>query len=527
MTDGTIRVLVLEDNLDFQCLLKIALVNHEAGYEIDFAETLGEACAKLGKHSYDVILTDLSVPDSDGMDTVARIRQMGSRAPVIVLTVNSDPLVEKEILTSGAQDFLVKRDFSNREIHRTIQHALQRQEWNNEADKLVSELTARDMLLEEQADMLRKKNEKLSKLYKTAQEFVDNVSHDFRTPLTVIMDYVNIIREGMVGEVNEEQKTMLDKVAIRADDLNHMVDDLLDVSKLDSGLLGAWRRRVRVEEVIQRVEPVLQERAGIKQVDFSIECDADLPEVYCDAEKAARVITNLAVNAIKFVGKTGRVRLWAQADPVNQQVVIGVDDNGPGIDKQSLEHMFQRFQQLDCHRQPGVKGFGLGLNIAQQFCRINLGELSVSSRVGEGSTFSFTLPEASPREVVLRWLRLRGPRQEFLTLMKISAMASATESEVREYEGVLNALLRRNDLLLEAAAGQWLLAIEAPPSEQHCWKQRAAAEFDRLNRNRPSGQLPPPHTEKLGEWASAAPEEEVLAALEVCCGRARQSACHA
>jgi signal transduction histidine kinase len=141
----------------------------------------------------------------------------------------------------------------------------------------------------------------------------------------------------MVGDINHEQRTMLDRVAVRADDLNNMVEDLLDVSKLEAGLLGAWRRNVHVREIIERAEPLLRQRAQAQEIQLDISCENSLPAVYCDADKVGRVITNLVVNALKFAGTQGqgRVRLWAEADPSGHQVVMGVTDDGPGIDQEA------------------------------------------------------------------------------------------------------------------------------------------------------------------------------------------------
>lgn len=482
-----ISVLLLEDDEDYRRLLDKKLRTVAQPYEIDWVETATDAVLRLEVRSYDVILSDLTVPDSQGAETIVRLRKHGSTTPIIALTSLDDEDLQETIIASGGQDYLVKGETTGEEIKRAIQHAIQRQQAFNEKLGLMSQLAKSYSLLEEQAELLRKKNRRLQRLNKTAHEFVDNVSHDLRTPLTVIKDFVGLIREGLVGEINEEQRSMLDKVAVRADDLNHMVDDLLDVSKIEAGLLGCWRRSVSPLEMIDRAASMLQQRAAVKGVSFSADRPDDLPEVYCDMEKAGRVISNLAVNAIKFTPAGGNVRLWAEADPVQQQVVIGVTDDGPGIPPESLGELFGRFKQEDEGVKTETKGFGLGLSIAQKLVRLNLGQLSVRSQVGKGSTFSFTLPHNDATEVFRRWLGLRRDRLGNERLLELTASESEGADELDHF---LTGLLRREDLLLRVADNRWLLAQVVSPSEAEAWCERAMKNFAKANRNRPAGPLP-------------------------------------
>lgn len=508
-TNRTITVLLLEDNRNDYEIAVRQLRSQRYRFEVDWAATLSEALALLGQYTYDVVLSDLNVPDSAGLDTVSRLKKHCFTTPIIVLTGVDDEDSEGEIIDAGAHDYLLKGELCGRLASRAIVSSVLRQQATNKQKSLVTELENSQRLLKEQAELLQNKNKRLSQLYDTAQEFVDNVSHDFRTPLTVIKDYVNIVREGMVGEISPQQNEMLGKVSVRADDLNNMVDDMLDISKLEAGLLCAWRRDVSVAEIMNSAEALLSQRAQVRRVELQVDCEANLSEVYCDAEKAVRVITNLAVNAIKFAGVPGKVRLWAESDAVNQQVVIGVTDNGPGIDSRSIERIFQRFQQLDTGIRSTLKGYGLGLNIAQQLCRLNLGELGVQSQVGKGSTFSFTLPLANPREVFSRWLSLHTTCQEALRVVEVTIPDNSTTAEADEFDSFLSCLLRRDDLLLRTASQRWLLVMADLPSQECGWRERAANEFDKSNRNRPLGPLPAYKAEICCEWRAAEGGERI------------------
>lgn len=508
-----IKVLVVEDDANDYRLIAKQLQSLCRGVVIDWAETVDSAIEKLDRLSVDVILTDLSLPDSNQLSTVTRLRAKSNTLPIIVLTSLDDERLDQDLLESGVQDYVVKGDLSGRTLYRTILHAIQRQQMQNQLDHLLREREQDHRLLQAQASLLCKKNRGLRRLYNTAQEFVDNVSHDFRTPLTVIKDYVSIIREGLVGPINSEQETMLDKVGIRAEDLNHMVDDLLDLSKLEAGMLGAWRRNCSVHSILDRQHSMLMQRAQSRNVNLTLDCDTDLPEIYCDAEMIGRVITNLAVNAIKFSGEGGQVSLWARLDLAGQQVNIGITDNGPGIDDDSLKQIFERFRQLNQLVKSPVKGFGLGLNIAQHFCRINLGELQVESRIGEGSTFSFCIPLADPLEVFDRWLTTKKSSRDTLSVVDIVIPSETPETSADEFDSFLNCLLRPNDLLLRVRADVWLLVMLAPHSERNRWCQRAEEEYRRHNRNRPAGPLPSYECRSHGRWRSLQDREAILSSF--------------
>ena len=139
----------------------------------------------------------------------------------------------------------------------SIRYAVHRQRSVSENERLVKDL-------QESREQLEKKNRRVSKLYRTVHRFVDNVSHEFRTPLTVVKEYVSLMREGLLGPLNDEQRRFLDVVNDRADDLNHMVDDMLDVSKLEAGILTIYRMNARLSDIVKHVRVGLERRAASK-----------------------------------------------------------------------------------------------------------------------------------------------------------------------------------------------------------------------------------------------------------------------
>ena len=411
-------------------------------------------------------------------------------------------------LDCGAQDYLVKDRMAPDLLQRSIRYSIHRQRVQNENLQLLHDV-------EHAEDSLKRKNRRLKRMYRMAQEFVDHVSHEFRTPLSVIKEYASLIRDGVVGHINDEQQRLLRVVDDRTHDLNTMVDDMLDVSKLNAGLLGAWRKECTVKEIAQHVLPALQRKATTRNVELQAEIDENLPMVYCDAEKAGRVIVNLVVNAIKFSGQDGEVHLWARADLVHNEVQVGITDNGPGIGAEDLEKIFQRFAQLN-RSMANSKGFGLGLSIAMELVELNFGNMSVESEPGRGSTFSFTLPMAIPQLVVERYLqRLRHRRGDgpIISLWRASLDGEVTPELADGIDRFLNYLLRRHDLLFRIGAVEWLLVLATPRIESDHFLNRAAQTLKDTNRNRPYTPLPDVRYENLGCWSSLASQPEILSVV--------------
>jgi hypothetical protein len=240
----------------------------------------------------------------------------------------------------------------------------------------------------------------------------------------------------------------------------------------------------------------------------------ELPSVFCDDEKVARVIVNLVVNALKFCGNPGEVRLWARPQSQTFELLVGVTDNGPGIDRQRA--IFGRFQQLEATLPRGsTRGFGLGLSIAKEFVDLNLGRISLSSAPGEGSTFSFTLPYVDPVEITRRYLS-RGASSssanKLLTVVAVTMDEPVDVALADEMDVVLHHSLRRHDLLLRASLNAWLLILRVQPSQL---PKRMASIRDRRLAERRRWHKPSPefNWNVVGSWCPATQRDEMLAAV--------------
>ena len=356
--------------------------------------------------------------------------------------------------------------------------------------------------IKEHQRVLERKNKKLAELNELANKLVDNVSHEFRTPLTVIKGYSEVIQHGLAGPVSSEQHDCLCTILDRTRDLTQMVDDLLDTSKLRAGCLRVDRRPLHIEDVLDSVASSIAQKAAAHGINIHIEVEPGLPEVYADGEKVGRVILNLVVNAIKFSSEGSDVTLWARKEaterrsdgatkgsllqsPSSTDIRIGVTDHGPGIAPEHLTIIFERFRQVGDPYRSSTKGFGLGLNIADELVALNYGRMHVESRLGEGSTFSFTVPVNDPAIVLERLFaheRHRDDRPLHIGLLTLAPRAgNALTDEMRVFAA---AHTRPMDVIFDAPGGDALLIIGVA-GDPRAWSQRlerareaALREFD-------------------------------------------------
>lgn len=457
--------------------------------KLDWITDWDQGRLAMAENIHSLYLVDFNLGANDGLELVRTAVEQGCSAPIILLTGNESGDIDIEAVRAGASDYLVKDQMSSALLTKAIHYALGRQQFNRS--------------LIEAKELLAQKNKKLSQLYKTAHQFVDNVSHEFRTPLAVIKEYSAIICEGLAGPVNEEQARFLSVVLNRVDDLGLMVNDMLDTSRLEAGLLRTRRTVHQLEDIIDRVEPVLRRKAETSGVVYLREIAAELPEVYCDAEKIGRAIINLAVNAIKFSGESGQVVLWARLSPVTSEVTIGVSDNGPGIAADRLTAIFERFNQVGLDAHATSQGFGLGLNIANELINLNLGKISVESEVGKGSIFSFGIPIFNPLEVINKWrgyIECLPDRASNISLFSITCAATADADMLQQTHEVLLDAVFSDDLLLRTRPDGWTLLAASSQQEMDLIICRIEQAHEEFNLHVLMNNLPGVRCRLIGTW---------------------------
>ncbi len=239
-------------------------------------------------------------------------------------------------------------------------------------------------------------NSMASKLQSNVNElraFVANASHELRTPLTVVKLRAEALSDGALEEP-EVAGRFLGEIETEVDRLVRMVNDLLDLSRMEAGLEGSQRTKLNLSTIANEVYETFILRAKRAEVSLELDIEPGLPSVIGNEDQLRRVLYNLLENAIKFTPNNGKVSLMLRPGPKENTIRILVRDTGPGINPEHITHVFERFYRAEVSEaRPGtVRGSGLGLAIAKSIVESHGGEMGVSSQVGNGAAFWADLP---------------------------------------------------------------------------------------------------------------------------------------
>ena len=236
---------------------------------------------------------------------------------------------------------------------------------------------------------IEKKLESLEELSAMKSEFISTVSHELRTPLAVIKQLVTVVFNEVVGQINHKQKEVLGKTLDNTERLKKIIDDLLDISRIERSALKLRYSLVDVVDLIKDSASFFTELAAEKNISLKYSYPKDPVNIFIDVDRIRQVISNLVSNAIKFTMDGGKIKVEVRI--LEAKVRIGVIDSGIGISKADLPSIFNKFTQVS--KLPGVenRGVGLGLSISKKLVERHKGEIWVESKVGVGSRFYFTL----------------------------------------------------------------------------------------------------------------------------------------
>ena len=245
--------------------------------------------------------------------------------------------------------------------------------------------------LEQKTKELEQANIELKKLDELRSTFLANMSHELRTPLNSIIGYTDLLLDRVDGDITEEQDKSLTKVHNNAKNLLTLINDILDMSRIESGRVELDLREVDLQDIIQKavyaLEPLINKKRLIIDTDF----DERLPLAYADPDRVRQVVTNLLHNAIKFTSE-GRITLTARPSQAPKFVDVCISDTGMGIKEEDLNNLFDMFRPLDLSATRPYGGVGLGLSICRGLVEMQGGNIWVESKYEEGSKFYFTLP---------------------------------------------------------------------------------------------------------------------------------------
>jgi signal transduction histidine kinase len=361
------------------------------GYEVLEAATAADALRVARAEGPDLVLLDAALPDGDGVEVCRKLKadETLRGAFVVVLSgMNTTAEHQAEALYAGADGYLAKPVEAVALRANVLAFLRIRQ---NEEDLRASERRYR-----EQAEELREANRRLEEYNRLKAEFVANMSHELRTPLTAIIGFAQLaqLTRPSDEQMPKRYADAFERILRNGQHLLALINDVLDVSKIEAGRMKIHREHVDLVEVVQGAFAELQSLAERKGLEYRLRVPGRLPLAYTDPLRVRQVVINLLSNAAKFTAR-GRVEAELAAHGQEHFRVV-VKDTGIGIEERSLPIIFERVRQVDGSMTRSASGVGLGLSIVRQIVELLGGEIEVTSRVGEGSTFTVTLPLSAP-----------------------------------------------------------------------------------------------------------------------------------
>lgn len=500
MKGKVVHILLIEDDPDDTLLIKDLIEEASEGslrFKLECADSLMSGLDLLVQQKMDVLLLDLMLPDSRGLDALKKVRRQSPNLPVVILTGLSDEESALEAVRQGAQDYLVKGAVDPRLLRRVLSYAIERGRLRAELETLlrnsadgmvvvdeeglvrylnraaeeIFERKAEEMLsrpfefpcrsgkakefpfspagkggeekiIEIRATALEwnearahlavvrdvtehKKVEKIKTEIKERRmmdqlkdEFMAKVSHQLKSPLSVIKSVLGSLEESLKSSLSEPQSKMFELADSSTDYLTAFVNKVLDLTQIELGITRMRPRRMNAAGLLRDAVKGFQFLGHKRGIEVTADFPAALPEIYADEEMLMQVLTNLLENALRFARRKVSVRAAViEADVAKEarwkplgdgygislvkapaKIQFSVEDDGPGIPKEKIKFLFQKFVQVHSSEENQEhKGTGLGLAICKEIVQRHQGEIWAESPEGRGALFCFTLPlKSSP-----------------------------------------------------------------------------------------------------------------------------------
>lgn len=321
------------------------------------------------------------------------------------------------------------------------------------------------------------------------EAFLSHVSHELRSPLSVVIEFVSLVREGIAGTLTREQAEYLEIASRNAASLKTMIDDLLDATRAQNGKLVVQCRRVAIHPLISETLAALQTRASRKGVSLELDSRFTVSDVAADPQRVEQILVNFVDNAIKFTPRGGSIRVSAEASRDRAFVSLSVSDTGCGIAPENRDRIFDRLYQVDPTADDGRRGLGLGLAICRQLAQLMGGRIWLESQLGQGSTFHVELPVWSRRPALSR-LGARCAAGEPLALVTVELETPGGEPLTFDKEpALLDAYRVAGTCVLPDK--DVLLPREGPADQRECFHllARTHPEGAEVLRNRLAGEI--------------------------------------
>jgi len=360
------------------------------GYDVAIATTGERSLKQVQRRSPDLILLDITMPDMDGFEVCKKLKANPAtrNIPVIFITALTDTENKIKGFELGAVDYITK-PFQELEVLARVKTHLQLRRLTQ---NLEQEVALKVFSLEQAKQAAEAAN-------KAKSLFLANMTHELRTPLNAVLGITEGLQDRVFGNINEEQMKALQTIESSGSHLLELINDILDVTKIESGQLELNCTPTAVAPLCQCSLAFIKQFAEKKHIQLKTKLPQNLPELLIDERRIRQVLINLLNNAVKFTPECGSVSLEVEASPLNQNATdsqnflrIAVIDNGIGIAPENLNKLFKPFVQIDSSLNRQYQGTGLGLSLVKRIVDYHSGQVGVTSEVGVGSCFTVDLP---------------------------------------------------------------------------------------------------------------------------------------
>jgi signal transduction histidine kinase len=378
MDNYFINVLLVEDNLGDAYLIKERLKKSKTThFKITHVAKLKKAIEYILKDFFDIILLDLSLPDSKGLETLAAIEQQATHIPIIVLTGLNDEELALEAVRQGAQDYLKKGLIVSELLVHALRSAIERKRTQEQLRRQKQQLEIANQILEQRTQQLEALNAEL-------EAFNYTVSHDLRSPLISIDGYSCFLEQQYGANLDQRGKRYLNNIRQATQRMNQLIEDLLMLSRVQKSLLSITS--VNLSQMIQAIAQELQRQNPSDRVNIKI-----TPNIVADGDQRLLRIAleNLLSNAWKYSARKPKPEIEFSVQSSTPQTTYLIRDNGIGFNMNQPDQLFRPFHRL--HSSSEYPGTGIGLATVQRIIHRHHGQIWAEATVGKGATFYFTL----------------------------------------------------------------------------------------------------------------------------------------
>ena len=374
-----IKILLIEDDEDDYFLTSDYLERCESTtFELTWVTDSDAALEALKERSFDLCLLDFLLGAENALDVLSILKANQFNVPVVILTGQSDAMVDEMVMRAGAADYLQKSEIESPRFMRTIRYALVRRDIENE----------------------RIERNKVEQKNKAKDKFLAHLGHELRTPLTSILGYTELLIDDARNSPFQQELSIIHS---NGKHLLSLLNDLLDMSRIMADKLELNVKRVNLASFLTDIHSLMQLNAKDKGLSLNVVAKTKMPEfIQTDPTRLRQILLNLITNAVKFTDngtitltieiespEAGNLALEEQSVQPDTILRFTVDDTGIGMAPDKLENIFHPFEQIEDVMRANHGGAGLGLAICKELvCKLD-GDISVTSRMGEGSSFSF------------------------------------------------------------------------------------------------------------------------------------------